>query len=155
MKYLSVMLFFVLAAIAALHTYWAFGGLWPAESTLELVKTVIGAPDWSQMPSRQMTMMVAGLIFAAGLVALVAGDVIALGSGRAGVRWVARIGVAVLALVFLARGAAGYLVARDDWVRTEPFATYDLFLYSPLCLAIGAAFVILFFKSRPTESTLS
>lgn len=149
------MLFFVLAAISGLHAYWAFGGLWPAASTIELVKTVIGAPDWSQMPSRQITMTVAGLIFVAGFVALAAGDVIPLVSRNAGARWIALIGAAVLALVFLGRGAAGYLIAKDDWIRAEPFATYDLFLYSPLCLAIGAAFVLLLFKTRPTESTPS
>jgi len=150
LKNLSIILFFVLATLAGLHAYWAFGGLWPAESTLELIKTVIGAPNWTQMPSRQMTLTVAGLIFGAGLVALAAGDVIHSISQSTGARWIARIAAALLALVFLGRGAAGYLVSKNDWARTEPFATYDLFLYSPISLAIGAAFVTLLFNSRPT-----
>ena len=34
----------ILGAIAALHLYWAAGGLWPGRSPRELIDAVIGPP---------------------------------------------------------------------------------------------------------------
>lgn len=155
MKFLATVLFFALAAIAGLHAYWAYGGLWPASSEIDLVRTVIGAPDWTRMPPRRMTLAIAGLILVAGLVALMVGDVLSYGTRIPGAMFIARIAAAAVALVFLARGAAGYLITQEFWVRAEPFATNDHLIYSPLSVAIGVGFFILLFNSRSTERTVS
>ena len=143
MKTLSVIIFLILTAIAAVHVYWGFGGLWPGKNVDELIRTVVGVPGMTQMFSPGLTLAVAGLIFAAGLVALLASGVIAIGP-----RWFARLGAGVLTLIFLGRGIMGFLMTPLNIEQTEPFATYDLWLYSPLCLVIGGAFAVLTLKTR-------
>ncbi len=143
MKTLSKLVFVILTAIAAVHVYWGFGGLWPSKTVDELIRTVVGVPGMTEMFGKGMTLIVAGLIFAAGLVALLASGVIAIGP-----RWFARLGAGVLTIIFLGRGVMGFLMTPLNIEQTEPFATYDLWLYSPLCLVIGGAFVVLTLKTR-------
>ncbi len=143
MKALALTVFAVLAAISALHAYWAFGGLWPAGDERRLVATVIGAPGRAHMPPAWMTLTVAALILAGGLFALASQGMIAMGP-----RWFVRCAVIVLTFVFMARGAAGYLLPGGVG-QTEPFATLDRLYYSPLCLGLGAGFaVLLVFMTR-------
>jgi hypothetical protein len=47
------------------------------------------------------------------------------------------------ALTFTIRGLAGYVPAWRRITNGEPFATLDVRLYLPRCLAIGAGFGIL------------
>jgi hypothetical protein len=143
MKMLAIAVFAILVLIAALHAYWAFGGLWPAGDERKLVATVIGAQGRAHMPPAWLTLTVAALILSGGLFALVSQDIIAMGP-----RWLVRAALIVLTLVFTARGAAGYLLPGGVG-QAEPFATLDRLYYSPLCLALGAAFAILlvFMKS--------
>jgi len=142
MKLLSTVVFVILSVIATVHVYWAFGGLWPAQTEAELIKTVIGDPSMSHMPSKDVTLVVSGLIAIAGLIALMAGGILTVLP-----RWFARLGVSVLAFVFLSRGFAGYVVKLTGINLTEPFATYNLLFYSPLCLLIGGAFAVLAVKA--------
>lgn len=138
-KSIALLLFALLIGIAALHTYWAMGGLWPALTESDLIKTVIGAPDFERMPPSWMTFTVAGLLVVASLIALSASGVISLGW-----TWLARLSAGVIALIFFGRGVAGYWIGLATQIdRTQPFATYDLFFYSPLCLAIGAGFTLI------------
>lgn len=142
MKTLSLSLFILLCAIAALHAYWGLGGLWPGSTEQELIDTVVGVPGMTEMFSGPVTFAVAGLIFAAGLVAL---------SARAmpfGPAWFARLGTAVLTVIFLGRGIMGYVTPRLGIEQSEPFQTLDLWLYSPLCLAIGLGFALLAVRGR-------
>jgi len=138
MKVLSLGLFAVLATIAALHAYWAFGGLWPAGSERRLIDTVIGDANMAQMPSMMATLMVAALIFAAALIALAAGESLSPAPAR-----LARLAATGMGLVFFARGVGGYFFERFAWNPVEPFVKLNAWFYSPLCLAIGAAFLIL------------
>jgi len=137
-KILALLLFIVLALIAAIHAYWAFGGLWPAETEQVLVNTVIGAADMAGMPSTGSTLVVAGLIFLTGVIGLAAGDVVSPAP-----RWLMRLLAAGAGLVFLARGVAGYFFEAVAWTPVEPFATLNRVFYSPLCLAVAIAFFIL------------
>lgn len=145
---LAYVLFSVLASIAALHTYWAFGGLWPRDDLDDLIRTVIGDARWQQMPPTWMTLCVAAAIFAAGLTALDRAGILQLMPG-----WMARTGCFVLTLVFGLRGLSG--IAMGTGLRTvpptltEPFATYDLWLYSPLCLLVAGGFLFLAIKRMP------
>ena len=137
-------MFVLLTSIAAVHAYWAFGGLWPAQSEQELVDTVVGAPDLKQMPSTFSTLLVAVLIFMSGIMAR-AVNYVRLGMLRS----VLRIGVGVLAIIFLARGAAGYaLPLIYDLAVSEPFATLNAVFYSPLILLIGCGFAFLTFAKQ-------
>ena len=142
---LGLSLFTVLTAIAAVHVYWAFGGLWPATSEPELVRMVVGMANGQQMPALSGTLMVAFLVFAGGVVALVR----SMSLPRL-MAWIPLIGSIVLAAVFLGRGAFTYAVAAGlaDWPYplAAPFQTLDQMLYAPLCLAIGTGFSILVLK---------
>ncbi len=142
-KPLSVLIFITLAAIAALHAYWGFGGVWPAATELDLINTVVGMPGMTEMFGIGLTLIVAGLIFAGGVVALLASGVINIGP-----TWFARLGAGVLTFVFLARGAMGYITPLLGVESTQPFASYDLLYYSPLCLILGVAFAYLTVKTR-------
>lgn len=147
MKLLSICLFLLLSAIAALHAYWGLGGLWPGTTVQELIDTVVGDPRLSVMPPPLMTLIVAGLIFCAGCIALAMTRLLAIGPV-----WLARIGVIVLAAIFILRGLLGFFLNWRGIEQTEPFATYDYLYYSPLCILIGAGFLILAFHRTSTSS---
>lgn len=148
MKYSRIIgwaLFCVLTLIAAIHLYWAFGGLWPAQTVEELIYTVIGDPRFERMPPAWMTIAVAIALLIAGLIAL----------ERAGIvrflpRWMVTLGCWVLIAVFALRGLSAFLVAAGvrtvSTALTEPFATNDLRLYGPLCVLIAVGFLSLTFR---------
>jgi hypothetical protein len=71
-----------------------------------------------------------------GLVAL------SLADHNAGAWWLTALGV-LLAAVFLGRGALGYTAGWQARHSLEPFVTNDRRVYSPLCLIVGAGFLIL------------
>jgi hypothetical protein len=137
--FVGVILFIMLATIALLHAYWAFGGLWPAATEQDLINTVVGARHLKNMPATGMTLVVAALILSAGFVALAASGVLSVVP-----QWLARIAALGAAMIFLARGVAGLarLSIFKTWIA-EPFATLNAQFYSPLCLAMGAAFLFL------------
>jgi hypothetical protein len=128
----------VLTAIAGLHAYWAIGGLWPADSEEQLVRTVIGTPGHRRMPPVWMTVIVALALACMAAWPLVLSSL----ADRLAGSWLTIAGSAVLTGLFILRGVAGYLPA---WRRThaaKPFDRFDRTLYSPLCLAIGAGFLV-------------
>ncbi|HAQ36324.1 MAG: hypothetical protein CMF74_05475 [Maricaulis sp.] len=125
-----------LAVIAAFHAYWAFGGLWPARSEAELVRTVIGITRAEVMPPTATTLVVVAMILAA------AGFVVARITLDTPSLVFIRIPLGVIALVFLARGIAAYLPGPFAHA-SEPFATLNALYFSPLVLLLGAAFAFL------------
>lgn len=146
MRILATSVFIGLSLIAGLHVYWGFGGLWPATDTRSLIDTVIGEPRMRQMPSTPITLVVAALIFASGAFALAANV-----SAPKILRLFIKTAIATISFVFIARGISGYALPESVRARmSEPFATYDQLYYSPLCLVLGAAFVLLFF-ARPVS----
>ncbi len=148
MKTIAVLTFGILSVIAVLHVYWGCGGLWPGATTKELIDTVIGVPEMQRMPDAWMTLTIAALIFVAGLFALARARIAPFGP-----RWVVTAATAALMLVFFARAAAGFWIAATGSRASEPFATNDLVLYSPLCLLIGALFAaLLLMKSEEGTS---
>ena len=143
MKILGIIVFLVLMLIAAIHVYWALGGLWPMATELDLINMVIGAPDMTKMPSPAATLGVAILIFIAALAALAVS-----GSLTIAPRWLAQIAAAGAGFVFLARGVAGFFFEHIAWTPVEPFATMNRWYYSPLCLVIGASFFLFLFSLK-------
>jgi len=131
---IATLLAAVLAGIGVLHAWWALGGVWPARDKQALMASTFGRTGARRVPSRWSTVAVAVLLAGMALATLVLG-----GFAGARPRWSLVIGV-VLGLIFLARGIAGYTPAwRRAW-SVEPFATRDVQLFSPLCLAIAAGF---------------
>lgn len=126
----------VLAMISGLHVYWALGGLWPARSEEELVKTVIGSLSTTRMPPRWLTMMVAAMILLAGLVPLA----VLFGWLPA---WISVYALMISTAVFLLRGAVSYVVPSLGRKMSEPFRTLNLRYYSPLCLLLGFGFAMM------------
>ncbi len=139
MMALSLLLAGVLVALAALHAYWGFGGLWPGRDPTDLAAHVAGFADSEAPPPPGASLVVAALLAYCATVALVLGGVIAsplpfflLGPSAL-----------VITLVFVARGIAGYTSAWRRLTPRQPFARLDRLFYSPLCLVIGAGFFTL------------
>lgn len=140
MTLLASIVALVLAAIAALHAYWGFGGLWPGSDPADLARRVAGFRDGGgSTPSQVACFLVAAALGFCAIVALTLGGVIASPFPFF------ILGPAALAitLVFLGRGVAGYTLAWRRLTPVQPFARLDRLIYSPLCLLIGAAFFTL------------
>lgn len=132
--------FITLSATAGLHVYWGLGGLWPADNAAALSRTVIGTHS-GVMPPAGLTLVVAVLIFAAGSFAF----------ARGVLAWdsliLLRVPLAGLALIFLLRGAVTYMPGPFAQAA-EPFAHLNAVYFSPLILALGAAFAALALSPR-------
>lgn len=132
---LAALIFILLLAVAVAHFIWSFGGTWPIRDRDLLARTVVGRPG-AAMPPRIASFLVALLVLAAGTGAL------ALADPLAGGLLLDLFGVLV-GLIFLARGIAGYTPRWREAFPEEPFATLDRRNYSPLCLFVGAGFLVL------------
>ena len=128
-------IFVILLAVSFAHLLWSIGSRYPIKDPELLAKTVIGRPGVVRVP-RLVSLVVAILTLAAGLFAL------SLADHDAGAWWLSITGV-VLAAVFLGRGALGYSAAFQSRYSLEPFVTNNRRVYSPLCLIVGAGFLIL------------
>jgi hypothetical protein len=128
--------FVPLLMVALAHFFWALGSTWPIKNETLLAQTVVGTPGVTRMPNRFVTFIVSLLVLAAGIVAL------ALADHTSGGITLTLLGV-LLAIVFIARGILGYTTGWRARFPVEPFATLDRRNYSPLCLWIGAGFLIL------------
>jgi hypothetical protein len=133
---IGVLTFLPLMLVALAHLFWALGTSWPIKTEALLAQTVVGRAGIAQMPSRWLTLLVALFLFAAAVVAMGLAD-----HDDGGI--VRTILGAILAIVFFARGVLGYPAGGRARFPVEPFATLDRRNYSPLCLWIGAGFLIL------------
>lgn len=136
---LALLIFITLTFVAALHAYWAFGGLWPGRNELSLARIVVGSRGITKMPSRGLTLIVALLIFVSGLIALAQVSILPALLPPL-FQQAAIIG---LAIVLLVRGTASFTPQFRRMQAEEPFATLDRNVYAPLCLALGAGFITL------------
>jgi len=141
---LSWVLALILWAIAALHAYWGLGGLWPASDAISLTRTVVGVRNLKHMPTLTTCLLVAAILAAVGSWPLFA-------TGQLPDIWpenLVTIGGLAATAVFLARGVAAYLPSWRRHFPEEPFASNDRRYYGPLCLALGAGFVLLLAKGQ-------
>lgn len=137
MGWIATTLITVLFGLAAVHAYWALGGRWPGHDDASLVERVVGRTSGMRAPSSAATFAVAGaLLAAATLVGLRANHMIV---GDAAL--ILAVAYWVAALVFFGRGVAGYVPAFFRYAEGTPFHGLNRRVYSPLCLAIAAAFV--------------
>lgn len=133
---IAALMFIPLLAVAIAHFLWSIGRTWPLRNKELLMRTVYGRPGAQKMPPKLLTFFVAVLVLGAGVVAL------ALADKAAGGMTLTVLGL-LLAIVFLARGAAGYTAVWRSIFSEEPFATLDRRNYSPLALSLGAGYVAL------------
>lgn len=125
-----------LLAVALAHLLWSVGANWPIRDEKLLARTVVGFPGIERMPPKIMSFGVAVATLVACILAM------SLADPEGGGAVLSAVGV-LLATIFLARGAVGY---TDWWKKRtpeEPFRTLDRKNYSPLCLGIGAIFLVL------------
>lgn len=126
---------FSLIALCALHVYWGVGGRWPGHDERSLVELVVGDSPAMRMPGLGPCLVVAALLFAAGLAPLAAQGWMPLPLGR-----IAALGAAgVLAL----RGLGGLFETRfRPQIVGRPYARLNLRLYSPLCLLLAVLLLV-------------
>ena len=132
----STLTFLPLMVAALAHLLWALGTTWPIQSEALLAQTVVGRPGITRMPNKLLTLVIAILLTAAAIIVM-AGE--AHGDGGK----IRTVLGALLAIGFIARGVLGYTPGWRARYPVEPFATLDRRNYSPLCLWIGAGFLIL------------
>lgn len=125
-----------LLIVSFAHFMWGFGRKWPLTDEAKLAQLVIGRAGVMRMPPWYRSLTLAILTLAAAVFAL------ALADHDAGAAPMSAAG-ALLALIFLARGIAGYQPAWRRLRPAEPYSRYDRRYYSPLSLAIGLGFAAL------------
>lgn len=131
MTLITIFLSVVTLGIAVIHILWGIGFWWPIRSEEVLVRAVVGFKGATRMPGPIPCALVAvGLIFAANLPWFPDGILRTLGL------W-------TCAVVFLSRGMFPYLPFWRRMTPQKPFATLDRTRYGPLCLLLGAGYVIL------------
>lgn len=124
----------VLLATGGVHAAWAMGATWPRQSREELADLVVGRRPF---PTAPQTVAVTGLLVSASALVAVAGGIIPAGHRR--FRSLARLGSRVVAGTLAVRGLGGLLVSSTAMIEaTDEFRTHDLWVYSPLCLALAA-----------------
>jgi hypothetical protein len=139
MRILALIVFATLAAIAALHAAWGLRFFWPAATERKLVATVVGQKGRTKMPPPLACFIVAMALFLQGLIALLAAGWLASPLSMP----IESLLALLCALVFIGRGIAGFTSGWRARHSQQPFAALDREYYSPLCLALGAAFVLL------------
>ena len=135
MGWIAVGLCVIMSVIASVHVYWAFGGIWPAKTRVQLADTVIGHQE---MPGFLPTIVVAILMF--GLAGfgplLVWGGFAFLESPIA--NWMAWAISAVFFLRALSTVAMPWFIEAS-----EPFRSLDKRFYAPLCVVLGIGYACL------------
>lgn len=144
-RILGILLAAIFAVIALFHFYWAAGG----KFGIGVAIPTIVAPNRGSVRAFQPSAAGTVLVGAAFLLA------IAVIFGRLGLlgdfvpRWIFLFGLWVIALLFFLRAIGEFrLVGFFKTVVETPFAQWDTWLFSPLCLAIAViAFVLAYSKA--------
>ena len=133
---IAAFMFVSLLAVCFAHLLWSIGRTWPIRQEKLLAQTVIGTADIQRMPPRLVSFSVAVFTIASGVTALALADHDSGGIGMT------LLGIP-FAAIFLARGALGYTAGFQAKTPEPSFRYNDRRVYSPLCLALGAGFLVL------------
>ena len=136
---LAFVLSAVLLLVTALHAYWAIGGIWPGTDSASCARAVVGFRGVDEMPAPFACFAVAACLVLATLWPMALVGVFASPFPAVGLA----AGAFLIGLVFLGRGIAGFTPWWRGLAPEQPFARLDLRLYSPLCLLVGAGFIVL------------
>jgi hypothetical protein len=139
MTVLAYALSLVLLLITAAHVYWGIGGIWPGRDPASCARAVVGFRGVEEMPPPATCLAVAACLGLATLWPMALQGVFASPFPHDGLAATATM----LGLAFIGRGFAGFTPWWRRLAPEQPFARLDTRFYSPLCLAIGAAFVAL------------
>ncbi|MCG7318840.1 DUF3995 domain-containing protein [Brevibacillus laterosporus] len=124
----------LLVSIGCIHVYWAFGGKWG--------KSVAIPTDESQQPTFAPgtvgTLLVALLLFGASLLLMAQGEVFLSIPSYPIVKWGCWGCMAVFGLRSI--GDCKY-VGLFKKMKNTRFATYDTYLFTPLCLWLCISFL--------------
>lgn len=113
--------------IGCLHIYWAFGGKWGSQGVIPSTKSQ--QPTFN--PGKVLTLIIAFLLLSASLLLMIQGGLLPSFLPDALVRW----GCWVCVGVFTLRTIGDFkYVGLFKRVKGTRFATYDQYLFSPLCL---------------------
>jgi Protein of unknown function (DUF3995) len=124
---------FVLAFLGALHIYWAVGG----QRGKAVSVPQVGAGR-AFNPSPLATLVVAAALFLSVIIVLARAGILST-SIRSSQFMLPAV---LVGFVFLARAVGEFrLVGFFKSVRGTPFARWDTFVFSPLCLVLGGAIV--------------
>ena len=134
--FIAALMFVALLAVSLAHFLWALGLTWPIRNEELLAKAVVGRPGVTKMPARLGSFGVAIATLIAGIIALALAD-------RTGGGLLLSLFGLLFGVIFLIRGALGYTARWRAAFPEEPFATLDRKNYSPLCLILGAGYVVL------------
>jgi hypothetical protein len=141
---LALALSVTLLAIAGIHIYWGLGGFWPGNNEASLVDMVIGMPAGTPIPPLWACAVVAVcLIVPAGAALILAG--LFPNFFPQWLAWAPAAALWVSALVFLARGVSTYVSPLVESARATAFYALDRMIYAPLCIALGAALIAVWF----------
>ncbi|SMQ70117.1 Protein of unknown function [Devosia lucknowensis] len=130
---LSSFMFIALFAVSIAHLLWSAGRTWPIRNQKLLAQTVVGTPGVERVP-RLPSLVVGILAFAAAVFALALAD----HDSGGPLMDIAGLG---LALLFLARGFAGYTAWWAAQFPEPNFRLNDRKVYSPLCIFLGLGFL--------------
>jgi hypothetical protein len=143
-NFLGLLLAAVFALLGLFHVYWAAGGRFGSAAG---VPTVNGARVFN--PSTAGTLLVAAALFCAMLVIL--GQINLL--GEAIPKWIFRWATLVIGVLFFLRAIGEFrLVGFFKRASDTPFAFWDTWLFSPLCLLIAVTALLLAYKN-PADPT--
>lgn len=125
----------LLIGISGLHVYWAFGGTWGSGGVIPETK----AQQPAFVPGKLATLAVAVLLVAAAVLLLMEAGLVQAFSYFFVVTW----GCWVCAIVFGLRAIGDFrYVGLTKRVRGTRFATFDSYLFTPLCLWLCLAFIL-------------
>ncbi len=125
----------VLGVLSLFHVAWACGARFGSDVVIPRVE---GRPAFT--PSRTATILVAVGLAAAAVVALARGGFLVLPLPS----FLVQLAAAGLGLVFLARTVGDFrLAGAFKRVRDTPFATWDTWLFTPLCGLMSAGFFLI------------
>lgn len=143
-----------LLGVAALHAAWATGVSWPTADPASFARSVVGVDSVDKLPSGAETAGVAVLLSGAAALLLTRADVLGarvrdLTAAKLPRRLVSA-GSAVAAGVLLLRGIGGLAMHVSGRTGQWPdeFVSRDLWIYSPLCVALGLG-ALLAVRRRP------
>lgn len=157
---IALLIFSTLTLVAFLHAFWAIGGKWPGRDEESLAKSVIGTKGLTKLPKASLTILVAALIFIAGLIPMLWANAISQTNSITFPlptvltlilemmndlipHWFLKISMIGLTFIFLGRGVVTYTPWAEQQDLEEPFRSLDKKYYAPLCLALGIGFMVL------------
>lgn len=137
-RILGILLIVVFASISLLHLYWAAGGSF---GKAVAIPSVGGARSFDPSPLGTVLVAVAFLV----AIFVIIGRLGLLGDALP--RWIFRWATLGIALIFLLRAIGDFkLVGFFKRVSDTPFAHWDTWLFSPLCLVIAVTAFALFYN---------